>query len=108
MLEKTKIGVKKKLSRLYELYSESDDDVLIEEINRRKQELSEIDEKIRNEKENRSVSKASKEQLEKLSALQGVWDTMSLEEKQSVLRELIDKIVITYETVEIFYTGNIK
>ncbi len=108
VLEKTKISVKKKLSRLYELYSDSDDDVLVGEIKRRKQELSEIDEKIRSEKENRSVSKASKEQLEKLSALQGVWDTMSLEEKQSVLRELIDKIVITYETVEIFYTGNIK
>ena len=36
VLEKTKISVKKKLSRLYELYSESDDDVLIDEINRRK------------------------------------------------------------------------
>ena len=108
MLEKTKNAVKKKLSRLYELYSEGDDDILIEEINRRKRELSEIDEKIRSEKENRSVSLASEKQLKKLGALQSAWNTMSLEEKQSVLRELIDKIVITYETVEIFYSGNIK
>ena len=108
VLEKTKNAVKKKLSRLYELYSEGDDDILIEEINRRKRELSEIDEKIRSEKENRSVSLASEKQLKKLGALQSAWNTMSLEEKQSVLRELIDKIVITYETVEIFYSGNIK
>lgn len=108
VLEKNKNAVKKKLSRLYELYSEDDDDVLIDEINRRKRELAEIEEKIHSEKENRSISQASREQLKKLGALQGVWKTMSLEEKQSVLRELIDKIVITYETVEIFYTGNIR
>ncbi len=108
VLEKTKTGIKKKLSRLYELYSEADDDVLKDEINRRKRELSEIEEKIRSEKETRSVSRASREQLKKLSAIAGVWDTMTLEEKQSVLREIIEKIVITKDSVEIFYTGNIK
>ncbi len=108
VLEKTKISIKKKLSRLYELYSEADDDVLKDEINRRKRELSEIEEKIRSEKETRSVSRASREQLKKLGAIAGVWDTMTLEEKQSVLREIIEKIVITKDSVEIFYTGNIK
>ncbi len=108
VLEKTKSGIKKKLSRLYELYSEADDDVLKDEINRRKRELFEIEEKIRCEKESRSVSKASEEQLKKLGVIAGVWDTMTLEEKQSVLREIIEKIVITKDSVEIFYTGNIK
>lgn len=108
VLEKNKTALKKKLSRLYELYSDGDDDVLINEINRRKSELSEIEERIKAEKESRSVSRSSKERLEKLSALRGAWQTMTLEEKQSVLREIIEKIVVTKDTVEIYYTGNIK
>lgn len=108
VLEKTRTSLRRRLSRLYELYSNAEDDVLLEEINRLKEELSKIDGEILTEKESRTISLKSRQQLEKLNALQSVWDVMTLEEKQSVLRELIEKIVITNDSVEIFYTENIK
>ena len=108
VLEKTRTSLRRRLSRLYELYSNAEDDVLLEEINRLKEEISKIDGEILTEKESRTISLKSRQQLEKLNALQSVWDVMTVEEKQSVLRELIEKIVITNDSVEIFYTENIK
>ncbi len=111
ILSDTQKSIKRKISRLYELYANKEeneeDDILIEEINRQKQELIRVSQQIKDEKATRSLSATAKERLEKISALANVWENMTTEEKRTVLREVIDKIVITNDKIEIFYSSSI-
>lgn len=103
-------GIRKRLSRLYKLYSQTDgreDEILLQQISALKHELEEISYQLEKEKENKSVSAFNAERMKQLGTLQGVWDTMTCEEKRTVLRELIDRIVITYDKTDIYYTSNI-
>lgn len=110
LLESSQRNAKRKLSRLYALYAEKDDgddDILIDEIERQKRELAQITKQIQEEKEAKINAEASQQRLEKLNALADAWGNMTVTEKRAVLREVIDKIVITKDKSEIFYSSNI-
>ncbi len=99
---------RKRLSRLYFLYSSTDDDVLLESINELKNNIAETEKRIEEENSAREKSKNTEENYKKLGQIAAAWENMTFSEKRLALRELIDKIVITYDKAEIFYSENLK
>ncbi len=104
ILENTVYQCKRRLSRLYDLYSSAEDEILLGEINRKKDELAKAQLEYENMKLERKRSSEAAQRFSKLSAVRGAWEKMSVEERRGILCELIEKIVITYERVEIHYT----
>lgn len=109
MLSERQDDAEKRLSRLYRLYSASyaEDEILLCEIEKVKRELNEISHKLSEERKSRSLSRSNAEKRKRLATLEGVWDTMTCEEQRAVLSELIEKIVITNEKIDIYYSSNI-
>ncbi len=104
ILENTVNSYKKRLVRLYDLYSTAQDDLLLGEINRKKDELAKAQLEYENEKEKRKKAGRIKKRFEKLGVLESTWEGMTDAEKRDVISELIDKIVITYDRVDIYYS----
>ena len=95
--------LKKKLKNLYSLYGDTADEGLIETIEDVKREIFATEERL-------SEAEAVKRKLEKsiearksLDSIREAWEYMTLKEKQTVLRSLIDRIVITYGKTDIYY-----
>ncbi len=97
-------GAVKRLKRLYKLYAQSDDSVLIETINEVKEEISELDGRIEAEEKLLSKNTADIENFSELATMEDVWQYMTKKEKQHVFRRYIDKIVVSYDKVDIYYT----
>ena len=107
-LTAAKNGLRKRLSRLYSLYSSSDDDVLIESINELKANIEAAEKQIEEEKRKAEKSAEAEKNYKKLGQIRTAWEKMNFSEKRLTLRELLDKIVITYDKVEIYYSDNLK
>lgn len=95
--------LRKKLKNLYSLYGDTADEGLIETIEDVKREIFATEERL-------SEAEAVKRKLEKsiearksLDSIREAWEYMTLKEKQTVLRSLIDRIVITYGKTDIYY-----
>ncbi len=104
ILENTVSSYKKRLIRLYDLYSQAQDDLLLSEINRKKDELAKAQLELDNERDKRIKAGEIQKRFEKLGVLESAWAGMTVSEKRGVINELIDKIVITYDRVDIYYS----
>lgn len=104
ILENTVLNCKKRLSRLYDLYSSAEDEILLDEIKRKKDELAKAQLEYENMKLSREKSAEAIKQISKIGTVKGAWESMTIDEKRNVLRELIDKIVVTYDRIEIHYS----
>ncbi|MBQ1846376.1 MAG: hypothetical protein II135_00060 [Clostridia bacterium] len=99
---------RKRLSRLYSLYSSSEDDVLLDSILELKEKIKETENQIKEESESKTKSKEIEDNYKKLGQIGAAWEKMNFSEKRLALRELIDRIVITYDKAEIYYSDNLK
>lgn len=92
-----------KIKRLYNLYSENPSDNLLEVIqeeeNRVKDLKSQLDEEIKKE------HKSDTEKIDKIRRVSDVWDSLTNQEKNKVLKECIEKIVITGDDIEIRFVN---
>ncbi len=104
ILENTVELCKKRLSRLYDLYSSAEDEILLNEIKRKKDELAKAQLEYENMRSSREKNREAVKHLEKIGTVKGAWESMTVEERRNVLRELIDKIVVTYDRIEIHYS----
>ena len=95
--------LKKKIKTLFNLYSESDDSLLLETIEENKAQLAKVSEEIKKEKESFSTSQEKKYIKKTLENLNDMWDYLSFNEQQNIIRIVVDKIVITDNNVEINY-----
>ncbi len=100
-------NLKRRLSRLYTLYSDDRDDTLLSVIEDLKKQINDIASLIETEKDREEKEKKRAENRKKLGRTKALWQSMSFTEKRAVLRGLIDKIVITYDNVDIYYSGNL-
>ena len=109
MMEDSKIEIlnnqreelEKKIKKLYNLYAESEDDILLDTINENKKKLALIKQTIESEIVQRNLT-SNKEQLkESIETLEEKWDYMTQQEKQNIIRFLIEKVMITDNEVEI-------
>ena len=106
-LLKNKENLKRRLTRLYALYSDASDDALLSAVDDVKKQLSDITVMIEKEKNTKEKEKNAIENRIKLKKTQELWQSMTFTEKRAVLRGLIDKIVITYDNAEIYYSENL-
>ncbi len=101
LLTEQKEELEKKIKRLYNLYSESSDDLLIETINDNKISLSKINKKIADEIKHQSIIEERRTIKNAVDSLDTQWEYMTQQEKQSLVRNLVSKVIITGENVRI-------
>ncbi|MGN1418049.1 MAG: recombinase family protein [Acutalibacteraceae bacterium] len=91
---------KQGLKRLYNLYAKNiaenkkNDDVLLNTIDETKARIENYQTALHEEEEKELYSKKVMQVKDKLRSLAGSWDYMSQQERQTVCRELIEKVVI--------------
>lgn len=93
----------KKLKKLYNLYSENDDEILLETIEELRKKLGDIQKQITGENERSEMSNRIKSIRKTLSTIKETWDYMDAKEKKNIVRSCIDKVVITDNNVEVYY-----
>lgn len=102
-LEKKIASLRKKLKKLYNLYAESDEDTLLDTITENKNELAEAEKQLENEKNALNDENMKIERYREINDLKSAWDYMTFVEQQNILRQFVDKIIITDGNVEIYY-----
>ncbi|MDE6434765.1 MAG: recombinase family protein [Lachnospiraceae bacterium] len=90
-----------KIKKLYAVYAENDSDNLLEVIKEQEERLkelkAELQSEIKKESEDNSID------LEEIKRGAHVWDTLTKSEKNKVLKQCIDRVVIDGEDVEVFF-----
>ncbi len=102
-LIKKKEQCEKKLKRLYNLYSESEDELLLDTIKEAKKELSKAKKAIENEESKTKELKEVEKKKKKLETLKDTWEFMTNEEKRNIVRSLISKVTVKPDNVKIDY-----
>ena len=92
-----------KIKRLYNLYAETEDAVLLETIRENQAELQSAESLLENEQAARAAAAEAREKLGAVTNLRGRWDSLSMGEKRRILRLCIRRIVLTGEAVDIEY-----
>ncbi len=92
-----------KIKRLYNLYAESENEILLETITENQEELSKLSSLIEHEKSSASALSDIAQRNETIYNLRTRWDAMTLTEKRTALSICIDKIIITNGEIEMFY-----
>lgn len=107
VLEERKKKVGEKLKKLYLLYADSEDFALDDAIKETKEELRNIENQIRIEKEQQVVSKTEKELKKQLSTLSESWDFMTRREQRNIVKSCVSEITAKENDVRIYYKLNI-
>lgn len=92
-----------KVKRLYNLYAESDDELLLETIKENQNELMNIDRLIQHESTANAAAMEIDRRNELARNLRSMWKSLTMDEKHSALRMLIDKIILRENNIEIHY-----
>lgn len=102
-LTRRRQSLETKLGRLYDLYAESANRVLLESINALLSEIEHLDKSIAAEQAQGERSESVKAAREKLLSLAGVWEHLETAEKRTLLCSLVDRITISHGSVVIEY-----
>lgn len=97
-------AVRTKLRRLYDLYGDSGDETLLEAIAAQKKALKDLSAKRKEEEEIRKEAQRRTEKRKTVGRIQESWPYLSMEEKKRLIRSCVEKIVITDDTVDVYYT----
>lgn len=92
-----------KIKRLYNLYAESGDSLLLETIKDNQNELTRISSLIEHEKSTLSVTIEIDQRNDLAKNLRNVWPSLTMAEKHRALRVFIDKIILTDDHIDIHY-----
>jgi site-specific DNA recombinase len=95
--------ISKKIKRLYGIYSEGSDDILLETIEDLRKQLTDVQVQIKREQERSVISGKIKQVQKTLTTLKETWEYMTRQEQKNILRNCVSRIVITGSRVEIFY-----
>lgn len=91
-----------KIKKYYSLYAENESDNLMELIQEEEKRLSELKAELQSEvSQEKSISPNKVKEIKRVS---DVWDSLKSEEKNKVLKQCIDKVVITGEDVEVYFS----
>lgn len=93
-----------KIKRLYNLYAEDGNDMLLDTINENKRQLLLLKEQYSIEEESHSSVKQLDFILEEVASIKATWQHLDEQEKQALIRDCVDHINIYKDKVEIFYT----
>lgn len=87
--------LEKKIKRLYNIYAESENSILLDTINDLQKQLEKINNQIDFEEQNSNILQLRDEKNIILSTVKDIWDILSVQEQKTIIRKLIDKIIIT-------------
>lgn len=87
--------LEKKIKRLYNIYAESENSILLDTINDLQKQLEKINNQIDFEEQNSNILQLREEKNIILSTVKDIWDILSVQEQKTIIRKLIDKIIIT-------------
>lgn len=91
-----------KIKKYYSLYAENESDNLMELIQEEEKRLSELKTELRSEiSQEKSISPNKVKEIKRVS---DVWDSLKSEEKNKVLKQCIDRVVIAREDVEVYFS----
>lgn len=93
----------RRLRRLYALYAEREDEILRETIAEEKKQMEEIERQIEAERHRGLLSQRQRATWEKISGIRQAWPMLSAHERQEIVRECIEKVVITDGELDIHY-----
>ena len=92
-----------RIKRLYNLYAQDGNALLLETINENKKELEEISRQIENEKKLSTVVNELNEKNKTIETIEDSWDSMSIKDRQKAVRICIDRIEINDTKISIKY-----
>ena len=91
------------IKRLYALYANDANDLLLETIESKRRDLDGIHKQLAKEQERNSATGKAQETLSKIESLSDIWDYMTVKEKQDIIRRCIDKIEVSDNSVNIHF-----
>ena len=94
--------LQKKLSRMYNVYADGDDTAL-EHIRSIKEDIASIRERISICENSKAQRLSRMKLLDKAENLSEIWDTLSSEEQKRLIGNIVEKIVVYPEKIEIYY-----
>jgi site-specific DNA recombinase len=95
--------VSKRIKRLYILYSENADDILLETVEDLKKELADIQKQIEREEERNTLANKIADVNKTLTGLKESWEYMTRQERRNIARSCVDRIIIKDDTIKVFY-----
>ena len=100
-IKKTIENTNLKIKKLYNLYIERESENLLDMISKEEDRLKDLKKQLENEKGNNR--RDTKEQIERIRKMSDAWDYLSTKEKNMILKECVDRIVITDEDIDIYF-----
>lgn len=104
VLNEQREELERKIKRLYNLYAQSEDDILIDTINENKKKLASVKKKIENEIIQHNIISSRDELMNTILTLEETWDYMTQQERQKIVRSMVDKVIITGNNIDINLT----
>ena len=92
-----------KIKRLYNLYAESEDKILLETIKENQNQLASVSKLLNNEKTSIAAVDDIVDRNNAVRNLRSVWDKLTIQEKQRALRICVSRIVVTDNHIDIDY-----
>ena len=92
-----------KIKRLYNLYAESEDKILLETIKENQNQLASVSKLLNNEKTSIAAVDDVVDRNNTVRNLRSVWDKLTIQEKQRALRICVSRIVVTDNHIDIDY-----
>ena len=92
-----------KLKRLYSLYAESGDDILLETIQEMNLQLQQTKDLLRQEEENGLLSGRREALKKEITEVRDLWEYMTLKERRIFLRKIINRITLRSGSAVIDY-----
>lgn len=103
VLNKQYSTVSGEIKTLYKLYAKDENEILLESIEDLKKEGVKILEEIKKEEEKSVVSKKIKSTKTLLKNLPDAWPHMTDKEKQTAVRQIVEKIILNKGTVMVYF-----
>ena len=103
LIENQLTQAQKKLSRLYALYSEQDDDLLLDSINSQRKNIADLKARLQRERTLQENEASRAHAQEEIRQLAQAWPHMTTDERRAVLREAIDRVEINGDSISVHY-----
>lgn len=102
IIEKTIKNTKTKIKKMYEMYFENQSDSLLEVIEKEETKLKELNLELAKQDDIRTAQ-SSQEKILNIKTMGDVWEKLTTKEKNKILKECVEKIVITNEDIDIHF-----
>ncbi len=103
LIEQQHVALTAKIKKLYNLYASSSDEILLETIEENKKELERLKKMLDSEKNRSSVTNKFDEKQNMLKDINVLWYHMTFNERQNVVRNLIEKVVVNGQNLDVHY-----